>query len=64
MIEIPKNFNWNRTGKFRVIIIQEEKKHDKVRQALLNAPVWSEADVQDFNDKILKGYKNWTPEAL
>ena len=63
MIRLPKDFK-GKQGRFRIIIIQEEKKHDEVRQALLDAPVWNDADVQDFNDKISKGYKNWIPEAL
>ncbi|MDM8523976.1 hypothetical protein QUF80_11465 [Desulfococcaceae bacterium HSG8] len=63
MIRLPKDFK-GKQEKFRIIVIQEEKKHDEVRQALLNAPVWSDADVQDFNDAISKGYKNWTLEAL
>lgn len=54
MIKIPEDFKGRRTGKFKIIIIPEEKKHDKARQALLNAPVWSEEDIQYFNDNILK----------
>lgn len=64
MITLPKDFKGKQRGKFRIIIIPEEKKHDKIRRTLLNTPVWSEADVQDFNDRILKGYKNWMPETL
>ncbi len=64
MIKVPDDFKGKRTGRFKIIIIPEEKKHDKVRQTLLNAPVWSEEDIRDFNDNILKGYKNWIPEEL
>lgn len=64
MIRIPEDFKGKRTGKFRILIIPEEKKHENVRQALLNAPFWDKADVHEFNDNISKGYKNWIPEAL
>ena len=29
-------------------------------QLLLNGPVWSKKDVQDFEQSIQRGYENWT----
>jgi hypothetical protein len=45
------------------IIVLQEKKQNRLRQALLDAPVWSDADVQAFTNAIEKGYEKWKPEA-
>ncbi len=63
-IKIPHDFKGCRTGKFKVILMAEEKKRGNLRQALLKAPVWDETDVEKFNQSVKKGYENWNPEEL
>jgi len=64
IIKIPDEFRGNRTGRFRIVIVSEETEQHKRRKALLNAPVWDDADVRDFHHIIQKGYENWIPEAF
>ncbi|MCP4104702.1 MAG: hypothetical protein GY749_04065 [Desulfobacteraceae bacterium] len=47
-IKIPNDFKGCRTGKFKIILLAEERKRGNLRQALLKAPVWDEADVEEF----------------
>lgn len=58
IIEIPKDLKGIKPGKFKVIIVTQETKQDKLRQALLHAPVWTAPDVQNFNNTVRKGYIN------
>jgi hypothetical protein len=44
------------------LIVLQEKKQNRLRQALLDAPVWSDADIQDFMNTVEKGYEKWKPE--
>jgi hypothetical protein len=64
MIKIPEQFKEKIAGKFQVIIIPQKKKQNRLRQALLDSPVWSDADVQAFKSTVEKGYEKWSPEEL
>jgi hypothetical protein len=58
MIKIPDDLTINRKGRFRVVLIKEDRDADQMKEALLKAPVWSEEDVSEFKDIIAKGYQN------
>jgi hypothetical protein len=64
MIKIPDDLTVNRKGRFRVVLIKEDRDADQMKDALLKAPVWSDEDVSKFNDIISKGYRHWTPETF
>lgn len=64
IIKVPDDYMGSRTGKFRVVIIAEEDKQHKLRKTLLNAPVWDDKDVENFQNTIRKGYENWMPEEF
>jgi len=64
MIKIPDDLTVNRKGRFRVVLIKEDRDADQMKEALLKAPVWSDEDVSEFNDIISKGYRHWTPETF
>ncbi len=64
IIKIPDEFRGEKNGRFKVTIKLENDKREKLKEALMNAPVWVDDDVEEFYDTIEKGYENWNPEKF
>ena len=64
MIKIPDELRKNLTKKIKIIILNEERKKNALKELLLDAPTWDESDVMDFQQTIREGYKNWKIEEF
>ena len=61
---IAEDLNIYQKRKLKVIIVVEDDKRDALKKALLNSPIWSDEDVENFRNAVKEGYENWEPEQL
>ncbi len=54
-IKVPENLVINKNRKLKVIIVLEDNKRDEMKKALLNSPVWSDEDVEEFQNAVKEG---------
>lgn len=57
LLELPDSFE---DQQVEIIIFPViNRAAEELSALLLNGPVWSENQVDDFNETIKKGYRNW-----
>ena len=63
LIDLP-NIYENEKVEIIILPILNKKRKETLSDLLLDGPVWTEEEIENFEDNLQKGYDNWKLEKI